>query len=145
MNDALITPTPPKRRIPEGVVYFPLISFGFRFAAILLLFAFFAGCTSRTNADLEAEWVAAPGAERQFLTIRSHEQNPLVIKRVVVNGEFTVREILTGLQGKHFREVTLTIGQATTYIVDYSKRILYADIITNRGATRYEFNKVESQ
>ena len=46
---------------------------------------------------------SAPGAERQFLTIRSHEQKPLVIKRITVNGEVTVQEILTGLQSEHFR------------------------------------------
>lgn len=132
-------------RIPEAVsVRFAPTSFAFRFAAIALLSAFFVGCGSRTNVDLEAEWLAAPGAERQFLTIRSHEQKPVVVKRVVVNGEFTVQEILTGLQSEHFREITLTIGEGATYIVDYSKRILYADIITDRGRTRYEF-KVESQ
>ncbi|MEY2564974.1 MAG: hypothetical protein QOH88_3167 [Verrucomicrobiota bacterium] len=145
MNNVLTTRTSQKRRPPEAVAHFPLTSFGFRFAAILLLFALVAGCGSRTNVNLEAQWLGAPGAERQFLTIRSHEQKPLVIKRIVVNGEFTVQEILTGLQSEHFREITLTIGEATTYIVDYSKRILYADIITDRGASRYEFNKVESQ
>jgi hypothetical protein len=133
-------------RIPKAVsARFALTSFAFRFAAIALLSAFFVACGSRTNVDLEAEWLAAPGAERQFLTIRSHEQKPLVIKRVVVNGEVTVQEILTGLQSEHFREITLTIGSATTYIVDYSKRILYADIYSDRGVTRYEFNTVEPQ
>jgi len=132
-------------RIPEAVARFALTSFAFRFAAILLVFALFAGCGGRTNVDLEAEWLAAPGAERQFLTIRSHEQRPLVIKRIVVNGEVTVQEILSGLQSEHFREITLTIGEATTYIVGYSKRILYADIVTDRGTCRYEFNKVEPQ
>ncbi|HEV2806326.1 MAG TPA: hypothetical protein VGW57_15490 [Chthoniobacterales bacterium] len=132
-------------RIPEAVTRFALMSFGFRFAAILLVFALFAGCGRTTNLDLEVEWLAAPGAEKQMLTIRSHEQRPLVIKRITVNGEVTVQEILNGLQSEHFRETTLTIGEATTYIVDYSKRILYADIITDRGTTRYEFNQVEPQ
>jgi hypothetical protein len=133
-------------RIPDTVpARFAPTSFAFRFAAIALLSAFFVACGSRTTVDLEAEWLAAPGAERQFLTIRSHEQKPLVIKRITVNGEVTVREILTGLQSEHFREITLTIGEGATYIVDYSKRILYADIITDRGTARYEFNKVEPQ
>jgi hypothetical protein len=106
---------------------------------------FLIACGSRTNLDLEAEWLAAPGAEKQMLTIRSHEQRPLVIKRIVVNGEVTVQEIMTGFQSENFKEMTITIGEVVTYAVTYPKRILYVDIITDRGATRYEFNKVESQ
>lgn len=133
-------------RIPDAVsARFAPTSFACRFAAIALLSAFLVACGSRTNVDLEVEWLAAPGADRQFLTIRSHEQKPVIIKRVVVNGEVTVQEILTGLQSEHFRAITLTIGEAATYIVDYNKRILYADIITDRGSTRYELNKVEPQ
>jgi hypothetical protein len=52
---------------------------------------------------------------------------------------------MNGFKVERFREVTLTIGESAAYAVTYSKRILYADIITDRGATRYEFNKVESQ
>jgi hypothetical protein len=145
MNNALATCTQ-KRRIPEAIAaHFTLTSLAFHFAAIMLVSAFLIGCGGRTTVDLEAEWLAASGAERQFLTIRSHEQRPLVIKRIVVNGEVTVQEILTDLQSEHFKEVTLTIGEATTYIVEYPKRILYADIVTDRGTCRYEFNKVEAQ
>jgi hypothetical protein len=43
------------------------------------------------------------------------------------------------------RELTLTIGESATYAVTYPKRILYADIITDRGTTRYELTQVESQ
>jgi predicted Fe-S protein YdhL (DUF1289 family) len=133
-------------RIPEAVARFALTSFGFRFAAILLFFALCAGCGRTTNLDLEVEWLAAPAAEKQMLIVRSHEQKPLRIKRVVVNGEMTVQELMSGFfQVEKFRELTLTIGESATYAVTYPKRILYADIITDRGTTRYELTQVESQ
>jgi hypothetical protein len=135
------------RKFPEVIcARFALTSFGFRFVAILLVFALFAGCGRTTNLDLEVEWLAAPGAEKQMLTVRSHEQKPLCIKRVVINGEVTVQELMSGFfQVEKFRELTLTIGESATYAVTYPKRILYADIITDRGATRYELTQVESQ
>jgi hypothetical protein len=147
MNNALATCTLQKLKIPAVIsAHFALTSFAFRFAAIMLLFAFLVACGRTTHLNIEAEWLSAPGAEKQMLTVTSHEQRPLVIRRVVVNGEATVQELMSGFfQVEKFREVTLTIGESATYAVTYPKRILYADIITDHGATRYEFTQVEPQ
>jgi hypothetical protein len=142
MNNALAT----QRKTPEVIsAYFAATSLVLRFVAITLAFAVLAACERTTNLNIEAEWLAAPGAEKQMLTIRSREQRPLVIRRIVINGEVTVQEIMNGFQVENFREITLTIGESAAYAVTYSKRILYADIITDRGATRYEFTQVEPQ
>ena len=142
MNNALA----PQRKTSEALsAHIAPASLAIRFAVIMLVITFLVACGRTTNLNIEAEWLAAPGAEKQMLTVRSDEQRPLVIKRITVNGEVTVQEIMNGFQVENFREVTLTIGESAAYAVTYPKRILYVDIVTDRGTCRYEFNKVESQ
>jgi hypothetical protein len=139
MKNALATSAPQKRAVPAHIA----VPAAFRLLAIVLVSTLLLACGRTTKLDLEAEWFAAPGAQKQMLTIRSREQQPLTIRRIVINGEFTVQE-MSGFQVERFRETTLTIGEAAAYSLDYSKRILYADIQTDRGTCRYEFNRVES-
>ncbi|MEY2565024.1 MAG: hypothetical protein QOH88_3217 [Verrucomicrobiota bacterium] len=139
MKNALATSAPQKRQVPAHIA----VSAAFRLLAIVLVSTLLLACGRTTKLNLEAEWFAAPGAQKQMLTIRSREQQPFTIRRIVINGEFTVQE-MSGFQVERFRETTLTIGEAAAYSLDYSKRILYADIQTDRGTCRYEFNSVES-
>jgi hypothetical protein len=138
MKNALATSAPQKRPVPAHIA----VPAAFRLLAIVLVSTLLQACGRTTKLDLEAEWFAAPGAQKQVLTIRSREQQPFTIRRIVINGEFTVQE-MSGFQVERFRETTLTIGEAAAYSLDYSKRILYADIQTDRGTCRYEFNSVE--
>ena len=143
MNNALPVRGSQARRIPSALAAHIAVSVVFRFFAIILLSTCLAACGRTTNLDIEAEWFSAPGAEKQMLTVRSREQKPLTIRRIVINGEFTVQE-MSGFQVEKFRETTLTIGEAAAYSLDYSKRILYVDIETDRGVCRYGFTQVES-
>jgi hypothetical protein len=143
MNNALAVRGSQARRIPSALAAHIAVSVVFRFFAILLLSTLLPACERTTKLNLEAEWFAAPGAQKQMLTVRSREQKPLTIRRIIVNGEFTVQE-MSGFQVEKFRETTLTIGEAAAYSLDYCKRILYADIETDRGVCRYEFTQVES-
>jgi hypothetical protein len=139
MKNVLATSAPQKRSVPAHIA----VSATFRLLVIVLVSTLLLACGRTTKLDLEAEWFATPGAQKQMLTIRSREQQPFTIRSIVINGEFTVQE-MSGFQVEKFRETTLTIGEAAAYSLDYSKRILYADIQTDRGTCRYEFNSVES-
>ena len=141
MNNALAMRASQKQRVFRSPTK---MSATLRLILIVFLSALLVACGRTTDLNIEVEWFAAPAAERQTLIIRSGERQPLIIKRVVLNGEFTVDKSMIGFQVEKFRPVKLTIGEAASYAVDYSKRILYADIETDRGTCRYEFNKVES-
>jgi hypothetical protein len=143
MKNALAVRGSQARRIPSALAAQIAVSVVFRFFAVILLSTCLAACGRTTNLDLEAEWFAAPGAQKQMLTVRSREQKPLTIRRIVINGEFTVQE-MSGFQVEKFKQITLTIGEAAGYSFNYPKRILYADIQTDRGTCRYEFQHVES-
>jgi hypothetical protein len=143
MKNALAIRQPQKQQIPELPAAHRAILVAFRFVVIVLISTLLLACERTTKLNLEAEWFATPGAQKQMLTVRSREQKPLTIRRIVINGEFTVQE-MSGFQVEKFRETTLTIGEAAAYSLDYSKRILYADIETDRGVCRYEFTQVES-
>lgn len=142
MNNVLTIRGPQKQQIPDLPASPIAISGVFRLLAIVLMPTLFLACGRTTKLDLDAEWFAVPGAERQMLTVRSREQQPLTIRRIIINGEFLVQE-MSGFQVEKFKQVTLTIGEAAGYSVNYPKRILYADIETDRGTCRYEF-QVES-
>jgi hypothetical protein len=129
-------------RIPETVsAHFALRSFGFRFAAILLAFALFAGC-GRVNLDLDTVCYKWPLAEHRTFVVQSRERRPLTIQKIVLNGEYLIERIDSGPQA--FQAVTLKTGESASYVVNYSKRIAYADIYSDRGLCRCEF-KVEPQ
>jgi len=144
MNNALAARARQERQIPALPAAHVAISVAFRFVAAVLVSTLFLACGRTTKLDIEVQWFATPGAQRQMLTVRSREQQPLRITRIVINGEFTVQESMNGFQVEKFKETTLTIGEAAAYALDYSKRILYADIETDRGTCRYDFNQVES-
>lgn len=143
MNNALAVLGSQARRIPSALAAHIAVSVVFRLFAIILLSTCLAACGRTTKLNLEAEWFATPGAQKQMLIVRSREQKPLTIRRILINGEFTVQE-MSGFQVEKFRETRLTIGEAAAYSLDYSKRILHVDIETDRGVSRYEFTQVES-
>lgn len=110
----------------------------------LLVFAFsLLSACEQASPKLDAEWTSHPFLRDQILTVRSGEQKPITIKRIVINGEFTVDKVSVAQVTQDFKERTLTIGEATNYSFEYPKRILYTDINTDRGTCRVEFEKVQ--
>ena len=133
------------RTFPEVIcARFALTSFAFRFATMLLVFALFAGC-GRTNLDLDAVCYKWSFAEHRTFVIQSRERRPLTIQKILLNGEYLIDRIDSDAGAQAFRAVTLNPGDSASYVVDYTQRIAYADIVTDRGTCRYEFNKVEPQ
>jgi hypothetical protein len=131
--------------IPEAVsARFALRSFAFRFGAIVLVFALFAGC-GRVNLDLDTVCYKWPVAEHRTFVIQSRERKPLTIEKIVLNGEYLIDRIDSDSGPQAFQPVTLKTGESASYVVNYSKRIAYADIYSDRGLCRCELNKVQSQ
>jgi hypothetical protein len=130
--------------IPEAVsARFALKSFGFRFGAILLVFALFAGC-GRVNLDLDTVCYKWPLAEYRTFVIQSRERKPLTIEKIVLNGEYLIDRIDSDSGPQAFQPIILKTGESASYVVNYSKPIAYADIYSDRGLCRCELNKVES-
>jgi hypothetical protein len=124
------------RKIPEVIsARFALTSFAFRFAAILLVFALFAGC-SRTHLDLDTVCFKWSFAEHRTFVVQSRERKPLTIQKIVLNGEYLIDRIDSDSGPQAFHAVTLNTGESASYVVNYSERVTYADIYSDRGICR---------
>jgi len=106
-----------------------------RYAAILLVSALFAGC-GRVNLDLDTVCYKWPLAEHRTFVIQSRERRPVTIQKIVLNGEYLIDKIDSDSGPQAFHAVTLKTGESASYVVNYSERVTYADIYSDRGLCR---------
>jgi hypothetical protein len=143
MKNALLGAVAQKPVVPEAKPVQPSTrSVSFRCLLIVLVFGL-AAC-GRTNLDLDTVCYKWPLAEHRTFVIQSRERKPVTIEKIVLNGEYSIDRIDSDSGPQAFKSVTLKTGESASYVVDYSKRLAYADIYSDRGLCRLEF-KVEPQ